>query len=221
MNSHETFAHNRQGYVPNIGWTLMVVPVSVRHPVLTHLPLDNMAAISQTSFFKCIFTNVPLTICHHLVHVMTWRRTGGKPLLGAMTTQFTDAYMRQCGEMPYYVPILIQDDAVVFQISSLTHWGRVTHICVGKLTTICSDNGLSPGRRPAIIWTNAGISLIRPLETYFSEVLIEILTFAVKELCLKVSSAKWRPFVSASVWYYRHKRTMLQKPVEWPWKVWM
>ena len=38
----------------------------------------------------------------------------------------------------------------------LTHWGRVTHICVGNLTTICSDNGLSPGRRQAIIWTNAG-----------------------------------------------------------------
>ena len=25
----------------------------------------------------------------------------------------------------------------------LTHWGRVTHICVGKLTIIGSDNGLS------------------------------------------------------------------------------
>ena len=46
---------------------------------------------------------------------------------------------------------------------ALTHWGRVTHICVGKLTIIGSDNGLSPGRRQAIIWTNAGILLIRPL----------------------------------------------------------
>ena len=34
----------------------------------------------------------------------------------------------------------------------LTHWGRVTHICVGKLSIIGSDNGLSPGRRQAIIW---------------------------------------------------------------------
>ena len=32
----------------------------------------------------------------------------------------------------------------------LTHWGRVTHICVGNLTIIGSDNGLSPGRRQAI-----------------------------------------------------------------------
>ena len=32
----------------------------------------------------------------------------------------------------------------------------MTHICVGKLTIIGSDNGLSPDRRQAIIWTNAG-----------------------------------------------------------------
>ena len=51
------------------------------------------------------------------------------------------------------------------------------HICVGKLTTIGSDNGLSPGRRQAIIWTNAGILLIWPLETNFSEILIAIETF--------------------------------------------
>ena len=33
------------------------------------------------------------------------------------------------------------------QFLRLTHWGRVTHICVDKLTIIGSDNGLSPGRR--------------------------------------------------------------------------
>ena len=59
----------------------------------------------------------------------------------------------------------------------LTHWGRVTHICVGKLTNIDSDNGLSPERRQAIIWTNVGILLIGPLGTYFSEIVIEIQTF--------------------------------------------
>ena len=59
----------------------------------------------------------------------------------------------------------------------LTHWGRATHICVRKLTNIGSDNGLSPGRRQAIIWTNVGILLIGPLETNFSEILIENHTF--------------------------------------------
>ena len=76
----------------------------------------------------------------------------------------------------------------------LTHWGRVTHICVGKLTIIGSDNGLSPGRRQAIIWTNAGILLIRPLGANFNEMLIEILTFSFEKMRLNVSSAKRRPF---------------------------
>ena len=75
----------------------------------------------------------------------------------------------------------------------LTHWGRVTHICVSNLPTIGSDNGLSPGRRQAIIWTNAGILLIGPLWTNFSEILIEIPTFSFKKMRLEVQSAKWRP----------------------------
>ena len=66
--------------------------------------------------------------------------------------------------------------------SWLTHWGRVTHICVGKLTIIGSDNGLSPGWCQAIIWTNAGILLIRPLGTNFSEILIGIQTFSFKKM---------------------------------------
>ena len=64
-------------------------------------------------------------------------------------------------------------------IVTLTHWSRVTHICVVKLTLISSDNGLSPERRQAIIWTNAGILLIGPLGTNFSDILIEIQTFSL------------------------------------------
>ena len=91
-------------------------------------------------------------------------------------------------------------------LNVITHWGRVTHICVSNLATIGSDNGLSPGRRQAIIWTNAGILFIGPLGTNFSEILIEILTFSMKKMHLKVSSGKWRPFclslnVSLPVWY--------------------
>ena len=78
--------------------------------------------------------------------------------------------------------------------STLTHWGRVTHICVSKLTIIGSDNVLSPDRRQAIIWTNAGLLLIGPLRTNFSEILIEILKFSFKKMRLKLSSAKRRPF---------------------------
>ena len=83
---------------------------------------------------------------------------------------------------------------ITFCVALLTHWGRVTHICVSKLTIIGSDNGLSPGRRWAIIWTNDWILLIRPIGTNFSEISIEILTFSFKKTRLKLSSAKWRPF---------------------------
>ena len=84
-------------------------------------------------------------------------------------------------------------DAILLDHSELTHWGRVTHICVSKLTIIASDNGLSLGRRQAIIWTSGGILLIGLLGTNFSEILIEIMTFSFMKMCLKVSSAKWRP----------------------------
>ena len=70
----------------------------------------------------------------------------------------------------------------------------MTHICVSKLTIIGSDNGLAPGRRQTIIWTNDGISLIGPLGTNFREILIGIQTFSFKKMHLKMSSAKWRPF---------------------------
>ena len=75
----------------------------------------------------------------------------------------------------------------------LTHWGRMTHICVSKINIIGSDNGLSPRRRQAIIWTNAGILLIRPLGTNFSEILFRNQTFSFKKMHLKMSSGKWRP----------------------------
>ena len=86
------------------------------------------------------------------------------------------------------------DQARTYALSILTHWGRMTHICVGNLTIISSDNGLSPGRRQTIIWTDDGILLIQPLGTNFSEISIEILIFSFKKMRLKLLSAKWWPF---------------------------
>ena len=70
---------------------------------------------------------------------------------------------------------------------NLTHWGRVTHICVRKLSIIGSDNGLSPGRHQAIIWTNDGI-------LWNCEIVIKIQTFSYKKMHMKTSSAKWCQF---------------------------
>ena len=76
----------------------------------------------------------------------------------------------------------------------LTHWGRLTHICVSKLAIIGSDNGLSPGRRQAIIWTNAGVLLIQTLGINFSEILGEIHSFSFSKMHFKMSFAKWPLF---------------------------
>ena len=65
--------------------------------------------------------------------------------------------------------------------STLTHWGRVTHICVSNSTIIASDNGMSPDRRQAIIWTNAGMLQIELLRTNLSEILMEIQTFSFRK----------------------------------------
>ena len=78
--------------------------------------------------------------------------------------------------------------------TELTQWGQVTHICVNELTIIGSDNGLSAGQRQAIIWTKAGILLIRPLGTNFNEILIKIHIFSFKKIHLKMTSGKWSPF---------------------------
>ena len=81
------------------------------------------------------------------------------------------------------------------EVLLLTHWGHwVTHICGSKLTIIGWNNGMSPGRHQAIIWTNAGVLLNGSLWTYLSEIVIEIHTFSFKKMHLKMSSGKWRPF---------------------------
>ena len=85
-------------------------------------------------------------------------------------------------------------------LSYLNHWGRVTHICVGNLTIIGSDNGLSPGRRQAITWTNAGLLLIGRLGTNFNEILLGIQTFSFKKMHLKMSSAKKAAILSRPQW---------------------
>ena len=85
-------------------------------------------------------------------------------------------------------PYLPRDDELI-------HWGRVTHICFCKLIIIGSDNGLSPGRRQAIILTSAEILLlIQTLGTNYSEILNEIHTYVFKKMQLKLLFGKWWQF---------------------------
>ena len=73
----------------------------------------------------------------------------------------------------------------------------MTHIRVGNITSIASDNDLSPGRRQAIIWTNAKMLLIGPFGTTIREILIEVHIFSFKKMYLKISYGGH--FVSASM----------------------
>ena len=77
-----------------------------------------------------------------------------------------------------------------YRLLNVTHWGRVTHICVSKLTIIGSDNGLSPGRRQAMIWTNAVLLSFGPLGTNFSQIVFGPQIFSFKKMHLKMSSGK-------------------------------
>ena len=75
-------------------------------------------------------------------------------------------------------------------IGSYQLWRVMPHHTTENMcqyTNVGSGNGLSPGQCQAIIWTNAGILLNWPLGTNFSEILIEIYTFSVKKMHLKMS----------------------------------
>ena len=84
--------------------------------------------------------------------------------------------------------------------------------------SICSNNGLSPIRRQAIIWTSARFLSIGPLGTNFSEILIK--KTLIMKGHLETPSAKWLPFCLARTnrrphmaTCYRNKHTKY----EWFW----
>ena len=86
----------------------------------------------------------------------------------------------------------------LFKVGHWNYWGRVTHICVSKLTNIGSDNGLSPGPRHAIIWSSTVISSIGPMETkhqwnHNRNLYIFIQYYAFGNIVCKMASILFRP----------------------------
>ena len=70
--------------------------------------------------------------------------------------------------------------------SMLINRGQVKHLCVSNLAIIGSVYCLYPGCHQANIWTNAGILLIGPLGTNFSEILFKIQAFSFYKMHLKM-----------------------------------
>ena len=95
--------------------------------------------------------------------------------------------------------LLLQEENACLWDLNLTHWGWVTHKCISKLTSIGSDNGLLPGRCQAIIWFNAGILLIGPFKTNFSEIFMEIQTSSLRKWIWKCFWKMVSIFVSVSM----------------------
>ena len=137
---------------------------------------------------------------NHILHHLYWLNIIQSFHVGVA---ISNSKIFQCYFISLGFAVRILNEGVMFTVlfwifsivvPLLTLWGRVTHICLGKLINIGSDNGLKPGRRQAIVWTIAGILLIRPLWRNFSEFLIIIHTFSFNKMHLKMPSAKWHPF---------------------------
>ena len=129
-----------------------------------------------------------LNVLNECLYQHTWVNTSLTPLYANMWIKRFSVLIECCSEGVVKCVHL----PPVFRVNSLRP--SDAYICVGNLATIGSDNGLSPARRQAIIWTNAGILLIGPLGTNLSEILIGIQTFSFTKMHLKMSSAKRRPF---------------------------
>ena len=98
---------------------------------------------------KCVILQhiLMVYILSILNEIFRWIRTTGIDISWHQAITWTNGDQVLCDHM------------VLLGSIDLTHRGWVTHICVGKLTIIYSDNDLSPGWRQAITWINAGILL--------------------------------------------------------------
>ena len=104
--------------------------------------------------------------CDEIIYVLNWSAIFREPTICNHLKVSPRVGWVHCNKVPMATPSLclccmlywatIHRES--FPASLLTHWGPVTHICVGNLTIIGSDNDLSPGRRHAIAWTSVGIN---------------------------------------------------------------
>ena len=89
--------------------------------------------------------------------------------------------------------------------NSLTHWGRVTHICVSKLTTIGSDNNLNQywnivnsNLRNKLQFNFKGCLYIFIQENAFENVVWKMLTILSRPQCVK-SWMLWKSIYQAGL----------------------
>ena len=188
---------------PVITWEhkRMCVKMIIRKPnntskivlLYTAQPRRDFPEHHQLNFVNYVFPRMVATISDLIMTMITVKEMK-KNKMGKIEP-FEKAVLIVVSQLKtFFTPRALQGAQTFLNKTGVTHCGRVAHICVSKLTIIGSDNGLSPGRRQAIIWTNDGILCSWPSGTKFSETLIEIRIFLFKKMHLKMSFAKWWQF---------------------------
>ena len=86
------------------------------------------------------------------------------------------------------VSVNISVESLCIDKNALSHGSRATHMRQWNSPPLIQI------RHQASIWTSAGIMQIRPLGVNFNEISIEIQTFSLHKMHLKMSSRKWRLF---------------------------
>ena len=102
----------------------------------------------NSNYFIYVLMNVSL-IPHDLQHGQNWIPNR------KVDHRYRDSETRVVNKTYgiVYIMFSITEDpchgkiTYIIKVQPLTHWGRATHICVDKLTTIGSDNGLN-GAKP-------------------------------------------------------------------------
>ena len=69
----------------------------------------------------------------------------------------------------------------------------MTHICISKLTTINSDNGLSPGRHQVIIWANARWNIVNSNFRNKLQWNLKRNSYIFTKKYIEKNTLKWRP----------------------------
>ena len=169
-------------------WTVNSQRTPHSSPVMSSYGVSSVSTFQKTAH---VFTGLHCVL-HSLWPIETIRqyRSGSALAQVMVCCHSSEGNFTKKTPQPPITEICLKFHSNLPAANQLNHWGRVTQICISKLTIIVSDNGLSPGRRLVIIWTNDGILLIRPLAANFNEFLIEIHTFSFKKIHFKMSSGK-------------------------------
>ena len=175
-NSCDLYPHTLQGCFTGTGAILWLPQCQWSNPeryilnqtIPNHNQEKNMRIIVQNYCTSPISWRccIRAFMCSSLASVLTRVRMNSMKLLHGNTGKEAVVF-RQAGRVATTAsrnPLLVGkvwkqgNSEFLFHLQKFfRNWVRVMHICVSKLTIIGSDNGLSPGWRQAIIWTNAEI----------------------------------------------------------------